>query len=45
LQVYDNGSFYLMITLLTIYMPNFKAYLGKLGVAPPVWGYLDVVKE
>jgi len=39
LQLYENGNFDHMITLLTLYMLNFKAYLSKLDIAPSSLGY------
>jgi len=34
LQLYEYGNFDLAITLLTLYTPNFEAYLSKLDIAP-----------
>ena len=38
LQLYKNGNFDLVITLLMLYAPNFEAYISKLDVAPSSLG-------
>ena len=38
LQLYGNGKFDPVITPLSLYAPNFKAYLIKVGIAPSCLG-------